>query len=130
MKIKNIFKKLILIEIALFLLTIISLFFQSQDVFYFNEIQRVKSIGGMFDMIIIFLFFIVYPVTIYLLYNFKPYGKQLYSVLVLIGFMFIIIQGPVAYDGWILAIEVLGSLNAGAILVLLYFSPIGKEFVK
>jgi len=70
MKIKNIFKKLILIEIALFLLTIISLFFQSQDVFYFNEIQKVKSKGEMFDMIIIFLIFIVYPVTIYLLYNF------------------------------------------------------------
>ena len=128
MKIKNIFKKLILIEIALFLLTIISLFFQSQDVFYFNEIQKVKSKGEMFDIIIIFLIFIVYPVTIYLLYNFKPYGKQFYSILVLIGFIFTIIQGPVAYDGWTLAVEVLGCLNAGAILILLYFSPVSKEF--
>ena len=79
-------------------------------------------------MIIIFLIFIVYPVTIYLLYNFKPYGKQFYSILVLIGFIFTIIQGPVAYDGWTLAVEVLGCLNAGAILILLYFSPVSKEF--
>ena len=129
MKIKSIFKRLILIEIALIIFGIISLFFQSQEVINFNEDYN-KSFDEGFYMIGIFLFLIVYPVTIYLLYNFKSLGKQLYLILTIFGLVFSMFSGPVATDPWLYIIDILGCATTGAILVLLYFSPISKEFDK
>ena len=129
MKIKSIFKRLILIEIALIIFGIISLFFQSQEVINFNEDYN-KSFDEGFYMIGIFLFLIVYPVTIYLLYNFKSLGKQLYLILTIFGLVYSMFSGPVAEDPWFYIINMLSCANTGAILVLLYFSPISKEFGK
>tara|TARA_Y100000816_G_C25578579_1_gene311318 strand:+ start:112 stop:501 length:390 start_codon:yes stop_codon:yes gene_type:complete len=129
MKIKSIFKRLILIEIALIILGVISLFFQSQEVINFNEDYN-KSFDEGFDMLSIFLFLIVYPVTIYLLYNFKSLGKQLYLIITIFGLAFAMFSGPIASDPWFYIIDILGCANTGAILVLLYFSPISKEFEK
>ena len=129
MKIKNIFKKLILIELALFILVILSIFFESQAVINFNEVYN-QSLSVVFVMMAFFIVLIGYPVAIYLLYNFKSFGKQLYLFLTILGLVFIIFSGPVASDAWTYTIDILGCANTGAILVLLYFSPISKEFDK
>ena len=55
MKIKNIFRRLILVELALFILIFISIFFESQEVINFNENYQ-KSISEMFDMMAFLLF--------------------------------------------------------------------------
>ena len=129
MKIKNIFRRLILVELALFILIFISIFFESQEVINFNENYQ-KSISEMFDMMAFFIVLIGYPVAIYLLYNFKSFGKQLYLILTIFALVFSMFAGPVATDPWLYIIDVLGCANTGAILVLLYFSPISKEFGK
>ena len=68
--------------------------------------------------------------ALYLLYNFKSFGKQLYLILTIFGLVFSMFMGPVATDPWLYSIDGLGSATTGAILVLLYFSPISKEFNK
>ena len=129
MKIKNIFKRLILIELALFILIFISIFFESQEVINFNENYQ-KSSSEIFNLVLFFIILIGYPIAIYLLYNFKSFGKQLYLILNIFGLVFTMFSGPVAADPWLYTIDILGCANAGAILVLLYFSPISKEFDK
>ena len=84
----------------------------------------------MFDMMAGFIALIGYPVAIFLLYNFKSFGKQLYLFLTIFGLVFSIFSGPIAFDAWTYTIDILGCANTGAILVLLYFSPISKEFDK
>ena len=83
-----------------------------------------------FYYILIFVWLIIFYISIYLLYNFKPLGKQLY----LANFIFVILLdlfgGPVALDEWVYVIDILTSALSGAILVLLYFSPLKKKFSK
>ncbi len=75
MKIKNIFRKLVLIELALAISIFISIFFQSQEVINFNENYQ-KSISETFDIIAFFVVLVGYPVVFYLLYNFKSFGNN------------------------------------------------------
>ena len=129
MKIKNIFRRLILVELALFILIFISVFFESQEVINFTE-NYGKSLSEMFDMMVFFIILIGYPLAVYLLYNFKSFGKQLYLFLSIFGLVIIIFSGPIAYGALANTINALSCANTGAILVLLYFSPVSKKFDK
>ena len=65
---------------------------------------------------------------LFCLYKFKKVGKQLYAFLFALGVILSLLmgdsaQGPISY-----VIDGLGWANTGAILTLLYFSPIKKEF--
>jgi len=41
-----------------------------------------------------------------------------------------LLSPPNAMDSWLYVLDGLGMANSGAILVLLYFTPIKKEFEK
>jgi hypothetical protein len=83
--------------------------------------------SDMFGLIILF-YFIAFLFCLFCLYKFKKVGKQLYVFLFLLGVILSLLmgdsaQGPISY-----VIDGLGWANTGAILTLLYFSPIKKEF--
>ena len=72
--------------------------------------------------------FIAFLFCLFCLYKFKKIGKQLYAFLFVLGVILSLLmgdsaQGPISY-----VVDGLGWANAGAILTLLYFSPIKKEF--
>ena len=130
MNLKNIFKKFVLIDLLLTILIIFSLFFQNEMVTIFNE--SINPQNYMSDMIIFIslIYLIIYLVSLYLLYKFKPVGKQIYLFVFILGAILSLLTGTNAYGPIQYVLDGLGWANTGAILVLLYFSPIKKEFDK
>ena len=129
---KKIFRKLILIELALFVLMCISIFIESEEIAYMNE--QLSSdfsdlyilIGGIFAVIVL----LMYLVNLFLLYKFKNIGKPMYLVLLLVMALGSLLGGPIVHEPSDYLIDGLGWAMSGAILVFLYFTPIKKEFER
>lgn len=129
MNLDLIFKRLILIDVVIISFFIaLAVFIPESDVVSDFNLNIPEQHN--FYYILIFVWLIIFYISIYLLYNFKPLGKQLY----LANFIFVILLdlfgGPVALDEWVYVIDSLTSALSGAILVLLYFSPLKKKFSK
>ena len=130
MNLKTIFKRLVLLDLSILILSVISIFFESEVVINFNE--SVHPPNSMDDIIgiIALIFLVSYLINVYLLYKFKNFGKQMYLFLFIFMLILILLMGTNAYgpiEGVIGALEF--AVN-GAILVFLYFTPIKKEFEK
>ena len=127
MNLKIIFKRLILIDLALSIVIIVSAFYESEQVINFNENYMILSDS----MAMIFLvLFVVYLVNLYFLYNFKKIGKQIFIFLFVITIIITLPTGSSAVDAIFYILDGLGWTLNGAILVFLYFTPIKKEFDK
>jgi len=125
MNIKNVFKKLILLNFGILILTAISLFFESAEVIRFNETMDNTSNS----LLIIFLIWVlIYFINLYFLYNFKKNGKQIFLFLFISGVVFSLITGPSAADPIPYTLDALSWGTEVAILVFLYFTPIKKHF--
>ena len=130
MEIEKIFKNLILIDFGVLTLIVISTIYQPQEItnIYdslndgllskFESISRVVSIG---------LFFL-YLITLNLLYRFISYGKPLYLFLIITGLLFNYLSGSVIYTSFGGLLDQIGGIISGAILILLYYSPIKNNF--
>ena len=130
MEIEKIFKNLILIDFGVLILIGVSSMYQPQEItnIYdslndgllsnFESISRIVSLG---------LFFL-YLITLNLLYRFISYGKQLYLFLIITGLLFNYLNGSVVYTSFGGLLDQIGGIISGAILILLYYSPIKNNF--
>ena len=128
MKIENFFKYLILTNIFLFISIILSFKYQSITV-----IELSKNLDkGFFDtslgLLIVIFILILYIFALYCLYNFKKFGKNLFLYVVLFYILCILlgkiqILNPITYS-----LQYIATLTDGAILTLVYFSPIKDKF--
>ena len=130
MELEKIFKNLILIDFGVLILIVISSMYQPQEItnIYnslndglmsnFENISRIISIG---------LFFL-YLITLNLLYRFISYGKPLYLFLIITGILFNYLNGSVIYTSFGGLLDQIGGIISGAILILLYYSPIKNNF--
>ena len=130
MEIEKIFKNLIVIDFGVLILIVISSMYQPQEItnMYdslndglmsnFENISRIVSIG---------LFFL-YLITLNLLYRFISYGKPLYLFLIITGILFNYLNGSVIYTSFGGMLDQIGGIISGAILILLYYSPIKNNF--
>ena len=125
MNIKNTFKKLILLNICLFFLTFISVFFESDEVIRFNE--ALDAIPTSL-LIIGLIWMILYFVNLYFLYTFKKSGKKLFSILFVLGVILNLPLGPSAVDSLTYTLDALSWCSQSALLVFLYFTTIKKYF--
>jgi len=128
MNLKTIFKRLILLDLSLIILIIVAVFFESKEVADFNmyfENDYSNAILVIFGIVLL-----IYLINLFLLYKFKSIGKQIYLILFIVILVLSLLSPPNAVDSWVYVLDGLGMANAGAILVLLYFSPIKKEFDK
>ena len=132
MEIEKIFKNLILVDFALLILIVISSMYQSTDI---NEVNQNLENGlfseyEYFIRIISLILFFLYLFTLNLLYRFISYGKQLYLFLVISGLLLNYFNGSVVNTSFGSVIDQVGGMVSGAILILLYFSPIKNNFAK
>tara|TARA_Y100001970_G_C14055880_1_gene761523 strand:- start:378 stop:770 length:393 start_codon:yes stop_codon:yes gene_type:complete len=130
MEIEKIFKNLILIDFVVLILIVISSMYQSKEItnMYnslndgllsnFEDLSRIFSLG---------LFFL-YLITLNLLYRFISYGKSLYLFLIIAGILFNYLNGSVILTPFGGLLDQLGGIISGAILILLYYSPIKNNF--
>ena len=128
MDLKRIFKRLILLDLLLIVLIIASFFFESAEVADFNTYFENDYSNAL--LIIFGIGMLIYLINLFLLYKFKSIGKQIYLILFIVLLVLSLLSPPFAMDSWLYVVDGLGMANSGAILVLLYFSPIKKEFEK
>tara|TARA_Y100000590_G_scaffold412930_1_gene508287 strand:- start:301 stop:693 length:393 start_codon:yes stop_codon:yes gene_type:complete len=130
MNLKTIFKRLVLLDLLILILIFVAAFNESELVVAFNEsINPPNDKDGILGIIAI-LAIALYFLNLYLLYKFKNIGKQMYLFLFIFMSIFSLLLGTNAYDPIFYLLDGLGWAISGAILVLLYFSPIKKEFEK
>ena len=128
MNLKTIFKRLILLDLSLIILIIVTVFFESAEVADFNRYFENDFSNAIF--IIFGIALLIHLFNLFLLYKFKSIGKQIYLILFIVLLVLSLLSPPNAVDSWLYVLDGLGMANSGAILVLLYFSPIKKEFEK
>ena len=126
MNLTIIFKRLILAYLLIALFFIIAPFFVSQSlkVSYFNNsVDRDNAYNLLY-----IVWMIVSLVNLYLLYTFKKPGKQMFLYVFLASIVLTLFGGPVASDPIFYIIDSLGMAVSGALLVMLYCTPISKKF--
>ena len=105
---------------------VVAVFFVSAEVADFNKYFESEFSNSL--LIIFGIGLLIYLINLFLLYKFKSIGKQMYLILFIVFIVLSLLLPPSATDSLLYTLEGLGMANAGAILVLLYFSPIKKEF--
>ena len=128
MNLKTIFKRLILLDLLLIILMVVAFAFESTEVADFNKYFESEFSNSL--LIIGGILYLVYLINLFLLYKFKSIGKQMYLILFVLLIVLTLLSPQSAMDPWLYVIDGLGWATSGAILVLLYFSPIKKEFEK
>ena len=130
MEIEKIFKNLILFDFIILILIVISSMYQPNE---FSEIYQYLDKGFFSDydyfikILSLFLFFL-YLLTLNLLYRFINYSKQLYTFLIIAGLLINFLNGSVVYTSFGGLLDQIGGIISGAILILLYYSPIRENF--
>ena len=126
MKLTTIFKRLIIASFLIYLFFILSPFIISESlkVTYFNN--SVDPGNTFFLFVLIWI--VASLVNLYLLYNFKKPGKQMFLYIFIASLILSLFAGPVASDPIFYIIDGLGMAVSGALLVMLYFTPISKKF--
>ena len=127
MNLKTIFKRLVLLDLSLIILIIVTIVFESEKVIKFTE--NLDEPSNVF-LALAGIWLLAYFVNLFLLYKFKSIGKQMYLFIYIVGFVLSLLGGPIALDPWTYVLDGIEMSVAGALLVLLYFSPIKKEFDK
>tara|TARA_B100000674_G_scaffold126485_1_gene97349 strand:+ start:680 stop:1072 length:393 start_codon:yes stop_codon:yes gene_type:complete len=130
MEIEKIFKNLILIDFVVLILIVISSMYQSQEITNMYNVLNDGLLSNFEDLSRIFslgLFFL-YLITLNLLYRFISYGKPLYLFLIITGILFNYLNGSVILTPFGGLLDQLGGIISGAILILLYYSPIKNNF--
>ena len=125
MILKNTFKKFVLLDLLLLILGVLSLFYENESIISFNE--SVDPMSEMYGLVVL-IFLVAYLICLFFLYKFIKVGKQMYLFLFILGVLLSLLMGDSAQSSIAYVVDGLGWANAGAILVLLYFSPIKKEF--
>ena len=128
MNLKTIFKRLILLDLSLIILIIVTVFFESAEVADFNRYFENDFSNAIF--IIFGIALLIHLINLFLLYKFKSIGRQIYLILFIVLVILNLILPPHATDSLLYVLDGLGWSVSGALLILLYFSPIKKEFEK
>ena len=126
MKLIIVFKRLVLASFLIYLFFILSPFVISESlkVTYFNNSVNPGDTFYLFVLIWI----IASLINLYLLYNFKKLGKQMFLYIFIASLILSLFGGPVASDPIFYIIDGLGMAVSGALLVMLYYTPISKKF--
>ena len=127
MKLIIVFKRLVLASLLISLFFVLSPFVVSESlkVTYFNN--SVNPGDTFFLLVIIWI--LASFVSLYLLYNFKKPGKQMFLYVFIASIFLSLFGGPVASDPIYYIIDGLGMAVSGALLVMLYYTPISKKFL-
>jgi len=130
MEIEKIFKNLILADFIVIILMVISSMYQPSEVSNINENLNDGLLSNFenFSRIISISLFFLYLFTLNLLYRFISYGKTLYLFLVVAGIVINYFSGSIIYTAFSGMLDQVGGLISGAILILLYCSPIKNNF--
>ena len=130
MDLEKVFRNLILADLAILVAMVIATFNESD--YITALVEQVDQ--GIYDtgagMMFALVFLIVYLVNLFMLYKYVSFGKTLYLILFGISIVLSLMSGTVVSSAFQETLAWLGGAVSGAILVLLYYSPIKSKFEK
>jgi len=134
MNLEKVFKNLIIILLALIVLLTISVFYQSDAIKDFNEnatygiFDRMGELGLLLGFLIEVIISVLYFISLFLLYRFKPFGKKLFVYVFIISTIIGFFTGALASNAFGQNLSMLIVTLDGAIITFLYFTPIKEKF--
>ena len=134
MNLEKVFKNLIIIMLALIVLLTISVFYQSDTIKGFNEnatfgiFERMGDLGLLLGFLIEVIISVLYFISLFLLYRFKPFGKKLFVYVFIISIIIDFFTGALATNAFVFNLTMLITALDGAIIAFLYFTPIKEKF--
>ena len=130
MDLEKLFKNLILLDFIVLILIVISSIYQPkefEDIYNFLDRGMLSNFEN-FNNILSLSLFLLYLLTLNLLYRFISYAKNLYLILIILGLLFNFFNGSVIFTSFSGILDQIGGMLSGAILILLFFSPISNNF--
>ena len=130
MDLEKVFRNLILADLTILVAMVIAT--ATEPEYITALIEQVDQ--GIYDtgagMMFALLFLVVYLVNLFMLYKYVSFGKTLYLILFGISIVLSLMSGTVVSSAFQETLAWLGGVVSGAILILLYYSPIKSKFEK
>ena len=130
MDLEKVFRNLILADLAILVAMVIAT--ATEPEYITALVEQVDQ--GIYDtgagMMFALVFLIVYLVNLFMLYKYISFGKTLYLILFGISIVLSLMSGTVVSSAFQETLAWLGGAVSGAILILLYYSPIKSKFEK
>ena len=133
---KNTFKKLIWANVIILLIFIVKFIFYpyalapedlGNAIILYEELLPLPD---NFVMILFLLILIAFFVSLYLLYKFNDYGRQLFIVTNILGILFVFSDGYIVFDSFDYFLDSIATALVGFTIAISYFSSLSKEFKK
>ena len=133
---KNTFKKLIWANVIILLIFIVKFIFYpyalapedlGNAIILYEELLPLPD---NFVMILFLLILIAFFVSLYLLYKFNDYGRQLFIVTNILAILFVFSDGYIVFDSFDYFLDSISTALIGFTIAISYFSSLSKEFKK
>ena len=130
MDLEKIFRNLIIANLVGILLVVIFSFAQSDAIMEVIEYMPAGIYDTQFGLIATLIITIAYIVSLILLYRYVSFGKNLFVIVVAVGFALDLLGGTYIMTSVSFGIVTIVNMITGAILILLFYSPIKDKFIK
>lgn len=133
---KDTFKKLIWANLIILLISLVKIIFYpyalapddlGKAMLLYEELLPLVD---NFILTLVFLTIIGFFVSLYLLYKFNDYGRQLLIVTYMILIIFVFSDGYVVFDSIDYFLDSISTALIGFTIAIAYFSNLSKEFKK
>ena len=128
MDLEKIFKNLIIADFVAMFLIIISAMSMPKDLMEISEYVPAGIYETEFGAVLSILILIAYAISLILLYRYVSYGKKVYVAVIVIGVILDLAGGAYVMTSISFNLAAISHLISGAILTLLFFSPIKDKF--
>ena len=92
--------------------------------------EELMPLADNFVLIVVLLALIAFIISLFLLYKFNDYGRQLFIVSNIVMFLFVFSDGYVVFDSLDYFLDSISSAVIGFTIAISYFSNLSKEFKK
>ena len=128
---ENIFKNLLIAQILLIILIGVKAVFGFtllNEELYLISYNLPSPILDIYAGFLFIIFLVIALTALYLLFNFKKIGRNIFLFLIIFGTLVGLFMGPTIADPIDYLLEYLLAVADGAILVFIYFSPLKDKF--
>ena len=128
MDLEKIFKNLIIADFVSMFFVIISAMIMPKELMEISEYLPAGIYQTEFGAVLSILILIAYAISLVLLYRYVSYGKKVYVAITVISIILDLAGGAYIMTSISFNLAIIGSMISGAILTLLFFSPIKDKF--
>ena len=128
---EKIFKNLLIVQLLLLILIGVKVMFEFtllNEELYLISYNLPLPISDIYVGALFVIILIAFFAALYLLFNFKKIGRNIFLFLIIFGTLSALFIGPTIADPIDYLLEYLLAVADGAILVFIFFSPLKDKF--